>query len=230
MVISMRFLIIILGPIIILSCANRSREKQLFDILYQNKFSIGHSMTIEYLDSTFFAVMTIDEDSIDGYTLGKWEIEDGLFNTFINAHTFESKRARIVAISSDFVELEFKGKTVELHRIDTPIIIDILGSWKCLNCSPLPPFSNSKSDEMRDATYIFRNDNTFEIEEEDWRANGSWKFSKSGQFIILNKIRKKGDFIEGDLLILKNLVNDTLTINVEHHGQMITRKLIREWN
>jgi hypothetical protein len=221
----------VLGLLTISSCDNRDKEKRVFDALYQNKFYVNDSLTIEYVDSSFFVFLT-GKDSVDGYNLGKWSVESELFGTVVKSQTvLDSPRLKVTDISADMVKLKFKGKTIDLKKNKTIVNFDIKGKWKCVNCSPLPPYRNGESDEMRTVTYEFRNDNTFEIEEEFWRAKGVWKLSKSGQLTILNKISKTGDFIEGDLLILNSLVDDTLNLSIEDDiGHLTTRNLVRAQN
>ena len=225
-----RLLIILLTILTLVSCDNEAKEKQLFDTLYKEKFKTSDNTTVEFIDSTICIILT-RTDTIDGITKGTWRIESNLIGTFLlNNVTVDSFKIKLKEINGHSIKFNNNDKDIEFKKLEkSQTNPDISGTWKCAECDSIPPFKNS--DKWRHPIYTFDSTGDFEIEEENFRQKGTWKFSPSGQLILLNKLYKSGDFVEGDLLIFHQVTDDNLTISRKiQFGGIVTRVLKRVKN
>ncbi len=217
--------LIILILLALLSCT-KFTKKELYQNLYQNKFETIEEWKVEFIDSSFYVILTGGED-IDGITIGTWRIESGLTGTFLHSNnTIDSGTIKLVNISNDVLTFESKEKKeIKFKKLSAKTQRNPIGNWVCNECDSFPTYRGK--DKWRHVTYEFNENNTFEINEENFRQTGSWKFSPSGDLIILNGLKKSGDFIIGQILILNDVYENKLTLNRKENGTILTRNLSR---
>jgi len=213
----------------LMSCDRKMEEKKLFDSLYLHQFKTTDNTTVEFIDSTICVILT-RADTIDGITKATWRTESNLNGTFLfNNVTVDSFRVKLEEISDQLIKFNNGDLDVEFRKIDKrQTRPNISGVWTCFACDSLLSFKDSN--KWVKPSYTFQS-NSFEIQENDFAKKGTWTFSPSGQLILLNKLHKFGDFVEGDLLILHQITDDKLIISRKNlMGEIITRSLRKAKN
>jgi len=98
-----------------MACNDRSQEERLFQILYKNTFVPNDNVTIEFVDSTSFVVLS-DADTLSRLERGLWSVENRLSGTYL---ILDSSEMRLEILSDSVVTFKrgaFNPRFVRLKK------------------------------------------------------------------------------------------------------------------